>query len=108
LWKSTCIYPFFKVVVFSEHKRIKEPQQKSRAMYYPTVKRKTAKLLGSPLGHSISPPMHNRVFETLGMDYCYMRVEVNEKNLQKVFSGRTRMTVGGCLLPDKRINVNNL
>ncbi len=26
-------------------------------------------LLGSPVGHSISPAMHNAAFEALGLDY---------------------------------------
>lgn len=64
-------------------------------MHYPTVKTKLVILLGNPLGHSISPSMHNRVFETLGMDYCYIPIEVNENNLEKVFSGLTKMNVGG-------------
>lgn len=64
-------------------------------MNYPTVTTKLVILLGNPLGHSISPPMHNRVFEKLDMDYCYMPVEVNENNLEKVFSGLIRMNVGG-------------
>ncbi len=64
-------------------------------MNYPTVKTKLVILLGNPLGHSVSPPMHNRVFESLGMDYCYMPVEVNEENLEKVFSGLIRMNVAG-------------
>ncbi len=62
---------------------------------YPTVTTKLVILLGNPLGHSISPPMHNRVFERLGLDYCYMPVEVTEKNLQTVFSGLSRMNVAG-------------
>jgi shikimate dehydrogenase len=64
-------------------------------MHAPTVSTKLVILLGNPLGHSISPPMHNRVFETLGMDYCYLPVEVNEDNLDKVFSGLVRMNVAG-------------
>lgn len=64
-------------------------------MRAPTVSTKLIILLGNPLGHSISPPMHNRVFEKLGMDYCYLPVEVNEDNLQKVFSGLVRMNVAG-------------
>lgn len=62
---------------------------------YPGVTTKLVILLGNPLGHSISPPMHNRVFEKLGMDYCYMPVEVTGKNLQKVFSGLSKMNVAG-------------
>ena len=64
-------------------------------MQYPTVKTKLVILPGNPLRHSLSPPMHNRLFEALGMDYCYMPVKVNENNLEKVFSGLTRMPVGG-------------
>lgn len=62
---------------------------------YPRVTTKLVILLGNPLGHSISPPMHNRVFEKLGMNYCYMPVEVTEKNLKKVFSGLSEMNVAG-------------
>jgi shikimate dehydrogenase len=62
---------------------------------YPAVTTKLVILLGNPLGHSISPPMHNCVFEQLGMDYCYMPVEVTETNLEKVFSGLSRMNVAG-------------
>lgn len=64
-------------------------------MNYPTVTTKLVILLGNPLGHSVSPPMHNRVFETLGMDYCYLPVEVNDENLQKVFTGLVQMNVAG-------------
>ncbi len=62
---------------------------------YPTVTTKLVILLGNPLGHSVSPAMHNRVFEHLGLDYCYMPVEVTEKNLEKVFLGLSRMNVAG-------------
>lgn len=62
---------------------------------HPGVTTKLVILLGYPLGHSISPPMHNRVFEKLGMDYCYMPVEVTGKNLQKVFLGLSKMNVAG-------------
>lgn len=64
-------------------------------MNYPTVTTQLVILLGNPLGHSVSPPMHNAVFEKLGMDYCYMPVEVSEENLQKVFAGLCKMHVSG-------------
>jgi shikimate dehydrogenase len=64
-------------------------------MKYPAVTTKMIILLGNPLGHSVSPAMHNHVFEKLGMDYCYIPVEVNEENLEKVFLGLTRMNVVG-------------
>lgn len=68
---------------------------KNKMIRYPGVATKLVILLGNPLGHSISPPMHNRVFEKLGIDYCYMPVEVNEKNLAKVFSGLSKMNTAG-------------
>lgn len=62
---------------------------------YPTVTTKIVILLGNPLGHSVSPPMHNAVFEKFGMDFCYMPVEVTENNLETVFNGLAKMNVAG-------------
>jgi shikimate dehydrogenase len=64
-------------------------------MQSPTVNTKLVLLLGQPLGHSISPAMHNYAFEKLGMDYCYMPVEVTPENLAAVFAGLTKMNVAG-------------
>lgn len=64
-------------------------------MKYPSTTTKLFVLLGNPLGHSISPAMHNRAFEKLGLDYCYMPVEVSPENLGKVFGGLKCMHVGG-------------
>lgn len=64
-------------------------------MICPSVQTKLFILLGNPLGHSISPPMHNHVFDTLNLDYCYLPVEVSEQNLGFVFDGLKRMNVGG-------------
>ncbi len=64
-------------------------------MKYPSVNTQLVILLGNPLGHSISPAMHNRVFEKLGLDYCYIPVQVTPKNLQVVFAGLSKMNVAG-------------
>ncbi len=64
-------------------------------MQFPTVNTRLVILLGQPLGHSVSPAMHNRVFEKLGMDYCYMPVEVSAENLKTVFSGLKKINVAG-------------
>jgi shikimate dehydrogenase len=64
-------------------------------MKYPTINTKLIILLGNPLGHSISPPMHNRVFEKLALDYCYLPVQVSPENLQTVFIGLIKMNVAG-------------
>jgi shikimate dehydrogenase len=64
-------------------------------MKYPTVDTKLIVLLGNPLGHSLSPPMHNRVFAKLGLDYCYLPVQVGPDDLRTVFSGLKKMNVAG-------------
>ncbi len=61
----------------------------------PEVTTKMIILLGNPLGHSLSPAMHNHVFNKLGLDYCYMPVEVTSENLETVFKGLTKMNVAG-------------
>ena len=33
-------------------------------------------IIGSPIGHSVSPAMHNRAFAELGLDYVYVPFEV--------------------------------
>ena len=64
-------------------------------MLYPSARTKLMVLLGNPLGHSYSALMHNTVFTHLKMDYLYIPVEVTADNLRAVFSGLTRMNVGG-------------
>lgn len=60
-----------------------------------TTKTKLYILLGNPLGHSVSPVMHNLAFEKLAMDCCYLPVEVSSGDLGTVFKGLTKMNVGG-------------
>ena len=44
-------------------------------------------LLGSPCKHSISPMMHNKSFEALGLDYRYLAFEVTEDTLESAVDG---------------------
>ena len=64
-------------------------------MKSPTVTTKLVFLLGNPLGHSVSPAMHNRVFESLALDYCYLPVQVSGEHLKEVFFALTKMNVAG-------------
>jgi shikimate dehydrogenase len=64
-------------------------------MQYPNINTKLFFLLGTPLGHSVSPPMHNCVFEKLGLDHIYLPVEVEADNLERTFKGLTCMNVQG-------------
>ena len=52
-------------------------------------------LLGQPLGHSFSPAMHNRAFEALGLNFCYLPIEVADENLETVTAGIARMNFAG-------------
>ncbi len=52
-------------------------------------------LLGSPCRHSISPMMHNKAFEALGLDYRYLAFDVNEETLETAVSGLKAIGVRG-------------
>jgi len=64
-------------------------------MRFPSAHTKLVMLLGYPLEHTLSPIMHNRLFDKLDMDYCYWPVEVGEQDLKAVFSGLLKMNVAG-------------
>lgn len=52
-------------------------------------------LLGSPCRHSISPMMHNKAFELLGLDYRYLAFEVTEETLETAVNGLKVMGARG-------------
>ena len=41
-------------------------------------------LLGQPVNHSLSPIMHNAAYEEMGLDWCYLAMPCESKNLEKV------------------------
>ena len=41
-------------------------------------------LLGQPVTHSLSPIMHNAAYEEMGLDWCYVAIPCDTKNLTKV------------------------
>jgi shikimate dehydrogenase len=45
-------------------------------------------VLGSPITHSLSPVLHSKAFEFLGIEGSYQRVEVGEDQLQGFFAER--------------------
>lgn len=60
-------------------------------------------LLGSPVGHSLSPLMHNTAFQQLGLDYAYLCFDVDENGLETAVAGLMRLGVRGfnLTMPDK-------
>ncbi|MBT3285078.1 shikimate dehydrogenase [Candidatus Bathyarchaeota archaeon] len=47
-------------------------------------------LLGYPVGHSVSPPMHNAAFNELGMSHEYSSLGVEPSKLAEIISTRIR------------------
>ena len=52
-------------------------------------------LIGHPVNHSFSPPMHNRAFDTLNMDYAYVTFDVNPLNLKSAIDGAYSLNIKG-------------
>ena len=52
-------------------------------------------LIGHPVEHSFSPPMHNAAFDALGMDYTYVAFDVNPAELQKAIEGARSLNIKG-------------
>jgi shikimate dehydrogenase len=52
-------------------------------------------LLGWPVEHSISPPMHNAAFASLGMDWCYLPFAVAPEALADALRGARALGLRG-------------
>ena len=52
-------------------------------------------LIGHPVEHSFSPPMHNAAFNKLGMDYAYVAFDVDPENLKSAIEGAKSLNIRG-------------
>ena len=52
-------------------------------------------LIGHPVEHSFSPPMHNAAFKKLGLDYAYVPFDVDPDNLKSAIEGANSLNVRG-------------
>ena len=52
-------------------------------------------LIGHPVEHSFSPPMHNAAFKVLGMDYAYVAFDVDPKDLKSAIEGANALNIRG-------------
>lgn len=52
-------------------------------------------LIGHPVEHSFSPPMHNAAFDELGMDYAYVAFDVNPEDLSSAIEGAKSLNIKG-------------
>ena len=55
-------------------------------------------VLGHPIGHTLSPVMHNASIQSLGLDAIYLAFDVAPENLMNVLPGMRAMGFGGCNL----------
>lgn len=52
-------------------------------------------LIGHPVEHSFSPPMHNAAFEELKMDYAYVPFDVDPLKLKQAIEGAQSLNIKG-------------
>ncbi|HEY8486460.1 MAG TPA: shikimate dehydrogenase [Limnochordales bacterium] len=52
-------------------------------------------ILGHPIAHSLSPVMHNRAIEALGLDYVYVAFDVAPQELGRAVQGLRALGVAG-------------
>ena len=52
-------------------------------------------LIGHPVEHSFSPPMHNAAFKKLNMDYVYTAFDVDSKNLENAIISAQALGIKG-------------
>lgn len=52
-------------------------------------------LIGNPVEHSFSPPMHNAAFKALNMDYVYVAFDVLPENLENAIKGGNALNIKG-------------
>lgn len=52
-------------------------------------------LIGNPVEHSFSPPMHNAAFRALNLDYVYVAFDVEPSNLKKSIEGAFSLNIKG-------------
>ncbi|MEE8402583.1 MAG: shikimate dehydrogenase [Candidatus Hydrothermarchaeaceae archaeon] len=52
-------------------------------------------VIGDPIEHSLSPAMHNAVFERLGLNCCYTAFRINPGDLGDAIKGMQAIAIGG-------------
>lgn len=69
-----------------------------------TGRTKVVGVIGDPVEHSCSPPMHNAAFKELGLDYVYVPFHVKPEHLRSAIEGFKALNVAGInvTLPHKK------
>ena len=88
----------------------RRPEQSPRQMEEaPLALEKTLAIFGYPLGHTMSPVMHNAAAEALGEPYRFLAYEVRPENFEAAFRGSLAMGFGGiCITIPHKIAIHGL
>jgi len=64
-----------------------------------------AAVIGSPIGHSLSPVLHNAAFAAIGLDWVFTAFEVAEGDLPKALEGAVSLGIVGLsvTMPHKEV-----
>jgi len=70
------------------------------------TKTKLIGLLGNPLEHSFSPAMHNQAYKKNKLNFLYLPLEVNNKNIENVLIGMKKLNfIGFNITIPHKINI---
>jgi shikimate dehydrogenase len=58
-------------------------------------KTRVCALIGDPIEHTMSPPMHNAAYKELGLDYIYLPFQVKQEHLRQAVAGLKALHVRG-------------
>jgi len=58
-------------------------------------KTKVCGVIGDPVGHSMSPAMHNAAFKKLGLDWVYLPFQVSKEEAGKAIDGMRALNIRG-------------
>jgi shikimate dehydrogenase len=67
----------------------------SRLLLSPTGSTRVAGVIGSPVGHSLSPVLHNAAFEALGLDWVFVAFDVPEGSATEAIAGARALGIDG-------------
>lgn len=67
-------------------------------------------LIGWPISHSVSPPMHNAAFAALGLDWCYVPLPVSPERIGAAVAGLPALGLAGAnvTVPHKQVVMPHL
>ena len=70
---------------------------------------KTLAIFGYPLGHTMSPALHNAAAQELGLPYRFLAYEVRPEHIEEAFAGSKALGFAGlCITIPHKVTVHGL